>query len=89
MAIDRAGALRRESIATDRVVTRADRVEDGRSGRRALVAPVIVIIGYAFLGFFGTNARNRRGLSTVMPRSTSSVAPAAFSLGTNTVSVLA
>ena len=38
---------------------------------------------------FGTNARNRRGLSFMICRSTSSLAPAFFSLGTKTVSVLA
>jgi len=44
---------------------------------------------YAFLLIFGTNARNLRGLSTMIWRSTSSLAPAAFSFGTKTVSVLA
>ena len=39
--------------------------------------------------YFGTNARNRRELSTMICRSTSSFAPAAFSLGTNTVRVFA
>jgi hypothetical protein len=38
---------------------------------------------------FGTNARNRRGLSFMICRSTSSLTPAFFSLGTKTVSVLA
>jgi len=36
---------------------------------------------------FGTQARNRRGLSTMIVCSTSSLTPAAFSLGRNTVSV--
>ena len=34
---------------------------------------------------FGTNARNRRGLSFMICRSTSSLAPAFFSLGTKRV----
>ena len=37
---------------------------------------------------FGTNARNLRGLSTVIRRRTSSLAPAALSFGTNAVSGL-
>src|SRR6185503_3739123 len=37
----------------------------------------------------GTKARKRRELSTMIRRSTSSLAPAAFSFGTNTVSVFA
>jgi hypothetical protein len=41
-----------------------------------------------FRGRLGTNARNRRGLSTVMRRSAWSLMPAAFSFGTNTVNVL-
>jgi hypothetical protein len=47
---------------------------------------------YAFLLIFlifGTNARNRRGLSSMIRRSTSSLAPAALSFGTNTVKVFA
>jgi probable HAF family extracellular repeat protein len=44
---------------------------------------------YAFLGLLGTKARKRRGLSIMMSRRTSSLAPAAFNFGTNTVSVLA
>jgi len=40
-------------------------------------------------GRFGTNARNRRGLSTVIRCRTSSFAPAAFNLGRKTVSVFA
>ena len=42
-----------------------------------------------FRGRFGTNARNRRGLSTMIWCSTSSLAPAAFSFGRNTVTVFA
>src|SRR6516162_8409293 len=42
-----------------------------------------------FRGRLGTNARKRRGLSTVIWCSTWSVAPAAFSFGRNTVNVLA
>ncbi len=38
--------------------------------------------------FFGTKARNRRGLSTVMRRIVSSFTPASRSFGTKTVSVL-
>jgi hypothetical protein len=40
-------------------------------------------------GLFGTNARNRRGLSYMIVCSTSSVAPAALSFGRNTVTVFA
>jgi hypothetical protein len=43
---------------------------------------------YDLRGFFGTNARNRRGLSTMIVCSTSSLAPAALTFGTNTVNVL-
>src|SRR5438874_13711333 len=44
---------------------------------RECQSSVIVRIYGDFLDFFGTNARKRRGLSTMMPRSTSSLAPAA------------
>jgi hypothetical protein len=44
---------------------------------------------YFLRGFRGTNARKRRGLSTMMRCSTSSFTPAAFSFGRNTVSVFA
>jgi len=40
-----------------------------------------------FRGRLGTNARKRRGLSTMIRCRTSSLAPAAFSFGTNTVNV--
>ena len=42
---------------------------------------------YDFRGRLGTKAKNRRGLSTVIRCSTSSLMPAAFSFGRNTVSV--
>ena len=38
---------------------------------------------------FGTKAKKRRGLSFIIRRRTSSLAPAFFSLGTKTVSVFA
>lgn len=38
---------------------------------------------------FGTKAKNRRGLSFMICRRTSSLAPAFFTLGTKTVSVFA
>ena len=44
---------------------------------------------YLFRGRFGTNARNLRGLSTIIRWSTWSLTPAAFNFGTNTVNVLA
>ncbi len=44
---------------------------------------------HRFRGRFGTNARNLRGLSTMIPCSTWSLAPAAFSFGTKTIRVLA
>ena len=44
---------------------------------------------YFLRAFFGTNARKRRGLSTMILCNTSSLAPAAFNFGTNTVKVFA
>jgi hypothetical protein len=55
-----------------------------RRGHRS--CPPYVVAGRCF---FGTNARNRRGLSIMIWRSTSSGAPAAFSFGKKTVSVFA
>jgi len=41
-----------------------------------------------FRALFGTNAKNRRELSTLILRNTSSLAPAAFSFGRNAVTGL-
>ena len=60
---------------------------DGSALTRLLVQIMWDLQAARFI--LGTNARKRRGLSTMIWRSTSSFAPAAFNFGTNTVSVLA
>ena len=61
----------------------------GESGRAPADDDDGGFVVYFFRAFFGTNARKRRGLSTMIARSVSSLAPAALSFGTKTVSVLA
>jgi hypothetical protein len=60
----------------------------GHRGRLAL-APSPCPTTYTLRFTFGTKARKRRGLSFVICRRTSSLAPAFFILGTKTVSVFA
>jgi hypothetical protein len=55
--------------------------------QRRRVPPAGVYTPSDFLDFFGTNAKNRRGLSTRIPCSVSSSTPAARNFGPNTVTV--
>ena len=78
-----------------RLVLRTDVAEKGGSVTKQLCAKLSISghfrcwHSYFFRGRFGTKARNRRGLSVMMWCNTSSDAPAAFSFGRKTVTVLA
>ena len=63
--------------------------QDARDAAPPLTLGPTVSACHFLRGRFGTNARNLRGLSTMIRCKTSSLTPAVFSLGTNTVRVLA
>ena len=79
---------RGQQASACRPVRAGEGLGDGRDAGRGRDSPRPQVNRYRLRGRFGTNARKRRGLSTVIRRRTSSPAPTAFNLGRKAVSVL-